>query len=111
MSIQNLYLKQISCLQSPVNNQGWDEIAHYSPTLLQILVEVEDRGPEDSDSTHVVDKHHSVSNQQEPNDSPIPWYTGRITSQVDNVKEIIQLKRFIYDCSYTSPFIRNIYSR
>lgn len=114
MSAQNLYLKQISCLQFPVNNQGWHEVVHYSPSALQCLVEAVRAGEPEHPAPAGVHIAESTDEQRVKETTvveSIPWYTvddGRHNKRDD---EPFQLKRFVYDCSYLSPFVNNVYMR
>lgn len=113
MSTQNLYLKQISCLQTPVNNQGWHEIAHYSPAALSCLVEAETAA--ESQTDHLAADTTPIKGERgthlEPVDEPIPWCTADFDHQHEDESNPFQLKCFVYDCSYLSPFVRSLYSR
>jgi hypothetical protein len=111
MSTQNLYLKQISCLESPVDNQGWHEITHHYPAVSHCLVEV---GPISMQPSLSVDKNVIDSDQQSSQaliDEPIPWCDAWSDDGVEDDSKPFQLKRFVYDCSYLSPFVGNVYSR
>lgn len=113
MSSQNLYLKQISCLQSPVNNQGWHEVVHYSPSALQCLVETA-RAGEPQQATLAAasaDRPYEQRSEEKPVDEPIPWCTVDDGHYDKHDDEPFQLKRFVYDCSYLSPFVSNVYMR
>ena len=113
MSTQNLYLKQISCLVSPVRNQGWHEIAHHCPAALHCLVEAE--------SEQVIHEHEpAIALQEEYDkktsigeliDAPIPWCEVCENDGDPDEGRPCQLERFFYDCSYMSPFVGNVYTR
>jgi hypothetical protein len=114
MSTQNLYLKQISCLQSPVNNQGWYEVVHYSPSALQCLAETAIPG-EPQQAAFAAAPAASSDEQgveEKTVNEPIPWCTvddGHHDKDDDD--EPFHLKRFVYDCSYLSPFVSNVHMR
>lgn len=113
MTTENLHLKQISCLQSPVNNQAWQEIAKYSPAVLDCLVENRaDREPEQPDLPALATSslREQISRQDLTSDD-IPWWSIDESRQDEHVNGSLQLKRFFYDCSYLSPFVRNVYRR
>jgi len=113
MSTQNLYLKQISCLQSPVCNQGWHEIVHSSPAALHCLVEAEmlaETQQEDLAAEMTAIQASEVS-RQEHVDDPIPWCKVDGHQQDEDENKPFQLERFVYDCSYLSPFVCNLYTR
>ena len=113
MSNKNLYLIQINCLLSPENNLGWHEVVQYSPSALQCLVNIARSGAPE----------HALSGEQiaiscdkqkvfdKPKDESIPWSTFD-DKHKDNCKsESMYLKRFVYDCSYLSPYVGNVYKR
>ena len=111
MSTQNLYLKQISCLQSPICNQGWHEIVRYFPGASVILVEEQEKS---QPVTLEVEAKAIQGEQKKCPDTvnePIPWCMPDIKRQDEGLSKPIQLKSFAYDCSYVTPFVRNIYAR
>jgi hypothetical protein len=113
MSTQNLYLKQISCLQSPVCNQGWLEIVHNSPAALHCLVEAKILAETQQEDLAVemttIQARHLTS--QEHVDDPVPWCKVDGNQQDEDENKPFQLERFVYDCSYLSPFVSNLYTR
>jgi hypothetical protein len=113
MSTQNLYLKQISCLISPVRNQGWHEIIKNCPAALHCLVEAEpDPVPRQTDlGVEIKEENNKNSSFEEQMDAPIPW--SEVTKSDDDSDDggPFLLEYFFYDCSYLSPFVGNIYAR
>jgi hypothetical protein len=111
MSSQNFYLKQISCLESPVNNQGWHEIVHHCPAALHCLVQVD---PVSQQQNPAVDEN-DIDPGQPINealfDEPIPWCDVMTDDGDVDIIKPFQLESFVYDCSYLSPFVGNVYSR
>ena len=113
MSTQNLYLNQISCLQSPVCNQGWHEIVHSSPAALHCLVEAEglaETQQEDLAAELTAIQASEVARQEHVDDL-IPWCQIDGHQQDEHENKPFQLERFFYDCSYFTPFVSNLYSR
>lgn len=112
MEKRNLYLNQISCLESPAKNQNWHDIVHYSPSASHCL----------SEATEFVEKaekslsfeNFAIQSNQETHqgsvDQPIPWCTAD-RQHFDKESKPLMIKRFIYDCSYLSPFVSNLYTR
>jgi hypothetical protein len=49
--------------------------------------------------------------RQEHVDDPIPWCKVDGHRQDDDENKPFQLERFVYDCSYLSPFVGNLYTR
>ena len=113
MSSQNFYLKQISCLQSPVNNQDWNEVVHYSPSALQFLAEIAivEKPEQAAFAVGPVASFDEQGVEEQTVDEPIPWCTVDAIHHDKHDDEPFQLKRFVYDCSYLSPFVRNVYMR
>ena len=113
MSKQNLYLKQISCLKSPINNHGWNEILSYYPACLDCLVESREVSePEFLPSAKkTVFSSDLQSKEEKLFDEPIVWCTSDGNYLDRREDESFQLKRFVYDCSYLSPFVSNVYMR
>jgi hypothetical protein len=113
MSTQNLNLKKISCLASPLQNSSWREILSHYPTILHCLfrsypemVTLQPKSPVETSSYDL-----EIQSAGKSPDLPIPWRE----TNVDNVKahneKPFQLERFFYDCSYLSPFLGNVYGR
>jgi hypothetical protein len=113
MSTQNLYLKQISCLGSPVRNQGWYEIVKHCPAALHCLVEAEPEPVSLQTDLGVDIKEETNENSrfEQPIEVPIPWCeVSKIDDDSDGGRPF-RLKGFFYDCSYLSPFVGNVYAR
>jgi hypothetical protein len=113
MSTQNLYLKQISCLVSPVRNHGWHEIAQHCPAALHCLVEAEPElvFHEHEPAIAIQEENDQNTSIGEPIDVPIPWYEICESDDDPDDGRAFQLERFFYDCSYLSPFVGNVYAR
>jgi hypothetical protein len=113
MSTQNLHLKQISCLQSPVFNQGWHEIVQYFPAALQGLVEEEILAEvkQEALAAKFTNIQAWQAKRQDHEGDSIPWCKIDGHQQGENENKPFQLKSFVYDCSYVSPFVSNLYTR
>jgi hypothetical protein len=112
MEMHNLYLNQISCLESPANNKNWHDIIHCSPFASHCLSEATEfvEKAEKSLSSENLAIQSNQETHQGSVDEPIPWCTAD-RQHFDEENKPIMMKRFIYDCSYLSPFVSNLYTR
>jgi hypothetical protein len=109
MNRQNLYLKQISCLASPVRNQDWCEIVQHFPAALICLNKLESYPiPLHSELATATPCKHT---ERQGIDEPIPWCEISDDAETESDSRPFVLEAFFYDCSYLSPFVGNVYAR
>ena len=111
MSNQNFYIKQTSCLQQPAHNRSWHDILQKYPGISLLLTETGAKSQSKATAVDSTAIKAGKANQRHPIGQSIPWCTSNLKQKDEEEKQQFQLKRFIYDCSYLSPFVSNLYTR
>ena len=111
MNDLNLNLLQEDCLRHPRSTKNWPNIVAHSSILSNLLRSSRSAELKSNTQTPELNKCNDPDSASHNHQVLIPWSDVESTMQDKSERCTVPINSFFYDCSYVSPFIRNIYSR